>query len=166
MREAIGTNEGPRALAYRILLGLSSHDLPAMRELLGPPKAILSAAQRRGGLFITATFDYGDYVCQFATGIDGIPRFDAHLEVWTPELQIRVDYDTPYIRHQPTRLTVTEPQGKHGVTQHQGHPTRADSFLTEWQRFHDAALSGPRPKTDIADARQDLVLFGQMMRLM
>ncbi len=166
LREAIGVDEGPRALVYRLLLGLSSHDISAMREMLGPPSSVLNAAWRRGGLFITATFAYDDFICQFATGIDRIARFDAHLEVWTPEAQIRVDYDTPYIRHQPTRLTVTEPQGNQGVTQRHGHPQRADSFLTEWQRFHIAVATGARVKTDIADAREDLALFSQMMKLM
>ena len=81
--EALGGEPSPALRrAYSIMLGLSSHDLSAMRELLGMPNKVLFAAQRDGGMYLAAAFDYGPYVCQFETGIDGIARFDAHLEVY------------------------------------------------------------------------------------
>ena len=72
------------------MLGLSSHDISAMRELLGMPKKVLHATQRSGGMYLTATFDYGDYVCQFDTGVDTLPRFDANLEVFGEKKYVRV----------------------------------------------------------------------------
>jgi hypothetical protein len=36
------------------MLGLSSHDLSAMRELLGAPKRVLFAAQRVEGFYLVA----------------------------------------------------------------------------------------------------------------
>jgi len=161
--EAIGTDQNPKARAYAILLGLSSHDLSAMRDLLGMPKRVLNATQRKGGLFMTAVFDYGDYVCQFETGIDSIARFDAHLEVFGQNKVVRVDYDTPYIRHQPTRLTVTEAKTPHGVAVTQSHPTRGDAFVVEWTRFHQTVTQGAPNKTTIADGRLDLELFSQIV---
>ena len=71
--------------AYRLMLGLSSHDISAMRELLGMPSKVLFAAQRNNGSYLTAVFDYGPYVCHFETGVDQIARFDAHLEVYSTE---------------------------------------------------------------------------------
>jgi hypothetical protein len=38
--------------AYTLMLGLSSHGLSAMRELLGMPHKVLFAAQRGGGLYL------------------------------------------------------------------------------------------------------------------
>lgn len=162
--EAIGTSEGPRAQVYNLLLGLSSHDISAMRELIGMPKRLLSASFRRGGLFINASFDYGDFICQFETGIDSVARFDAHLEVFTQDKIVRVDYDTPYIRHQPAVLTVTEPDTRFGVKTSVSHKTRGDAFVLEWTRFHEAVVNGSPVKTTIADAKQDLVIFQQMMK--
>jgi predicted dehydrogenase len=164
--EAIGTSERPRALVYNLLLGLSSHDVSAMRELIGMPKRVLHAGFRREGMFITAAFDYGDFICHFETGIDAIARFDAHLEVYAQDKIVRVDYDTPYIRHQPARLTVTTPNTAFGVTSCSGHQTRGDAFVVEWKRFHDAITLGLPAKTTIADARQDLEIFQQMMQEM
>ena len=163
---AIGVGEGPRAKAYEILLGLGSHDISAMRELAGRPEKVLCATQRRGGRVITGVFDYGHFVCHYETAIDSLARFDAHLEVYTDREVIRVDYDTPYIRHVPARLTVLAAHGEAGVAEEKRFPTRYDSFGLEWRAFHDNVSTGKKPKTSLADAREDLALFRDMMVLM
>src|SRR6516162_2076143 len=94
--EALGGKSTPAIRqAYSLMLGLSSHDLSAMRELLGTPGKVLFAAQRDNGLYLAAAFDYGPFVRQFETGIDGIARFDAHLEVYGTDKVVRIQYDTP-----------------------------------------------------------------------
>lgn len=60
---------------WRLLCSLGSHDLSAMRELLGPPKGVLGAG--RHGTWITALFDYGDFVTTYETGHDSVGSFDA-----------------------------------------------------------------------------------------
>jgi predicted dehydrogenase len=164
--EAIG--DAPPALrsVYSLLLGLSSHDLSAMRELLGLPQGVLYAAQRQGGLYLSAAFDYGGYVCQFETGIDNIPRFDAHLEVYGEERVLRVQYDTPYVRNLPIRLFITEANGRGGVVERVEHPAWGDAFVSEWQAFYDNIMNHTEPKTSAADFRKDLELFQDMIRLM
>lgn len=166
LTEAVGSDAGPRAAAYGLLLGLSSHDVSAMRELLGPPGDVLCATMRRGGRFISAVFDYGAFVCCLETGTDGVPRFDTSIEVFTQRGVVRVDYDTPYIRHQPARLTVTEACAPAGVSVRQSYPTRQDAFVPEWRHFHHAVTARRPPKTSIADARTDLELFARMMAVM
>ncbi|MFP5077718.1 Gfo/Idh/MocA family protein [Rhizobium sp. YIM 134829] len=166
LTEAIGTHERPRAQVYNLLLGLSSHDISAMRELLGMPQRVLGAAFRRQGMFYNASFDYGDFICQFETGIDSVARFDAHLAVYAEEKTVRVDYDTPYIRHQPAVLTVTSANTPFGITTSSGHQSRGDAFVIEWKRFHEAIVNNGPIKTTIADARLDLEIFQQMMQEM
>jgi predicted dehydrogenase len=152
--------------AYGLLLGLSSHDLSAMRELLGMPGKVLFAAQRSGGLYMTAIFDYGPFVCQFETGIDGIARFDAHLEVYGSHQVVRVQYDTPYVRNLPIRLFVTEDNGRGGVRSLELHPVWGDPFVAEWRAFHENITQGKLPKTGPEDFVQDLELFAEMARQM
>ncbi len=161
--DAIGTRDPEMMRAYSLLLGLSSHDISAMRELLGVPKRVLHASQRHGGLYINATFDYGDFVCEFATGVDSLPRFDAYLEVYLSDRFIRVDYDTPYIRNLAPKLTVVEPHGTAGISESVSFPSRLDLFVTEWQAFHDHVTKGTPLKTNIADARPDLEIFAEIM---
>jgi len=148
------------------MLGLSSHDLSAMRELLGMPNKVLFAAQRCGGLYMSAAFDYGPYVCQFETGIDEIARFDAYLEVYGNQKVVRIQYDTPYVRNLPIRLLVTEDNGHGGVTTVDSHPVWGDPFVAEWKTFYENVTENKAPKTGPADFVQDLELFGEMARLM
>lgn len=166
VKEAIGIGEGPRAAAYSLLLSLSSHALSAMRELIGMPERVIYAAQRHGGRVLSAAFDYGHFVCQFEAGIDRIPHFDAHLEVYTPGEIFRVDYDTPYVRHLPTRLTRIGPVAGAGVSVQTMFPTRNDSFVAEWRAFHRNVTERKRPKTTLTDARNDVVLARDMAALM
>jgi predicted dehydrogenase len=165
--EALGGKPSPvLRRAYGVMLGLSSHDLSAMRELLGMPNKVLFAAQRGGGLYMSAAFDYGSYVCQFETGIDEIARFDAHLEVYGNQKVVRIQYDTPYVRNSPIRLFVTEDNGHGGVTTLASHPVWGDPFVAEWKTFYENVTENKTPKTGPADFAQDLELFAEMAPFM
>lgn len=165
--EALGGKSTPDIRrAYTLMLGLSSHDLSAMRELLGMPSKVLFAAQRGNGNYVAAAFDYGAFVCQFETGIDKIPRFDAHLEVYGGDKVVRIQFDTPYVRNSPIRMVVTEDNGRGGVNRIDSHPAWGDPFVAEWKSFHHNISHHTTPKTDPADFIQDLELFAEMARLM
>ncbi len=165
IQAAVGEVPSVLQNAYMLMLGLSSHDISAMRELLGMPAHVLAATQR-GGLYLTATFDYGDFVCQFDTGVDNLARFDANLEVYGNNKYVRVQYDTPYVLNLPIRLIVAEPNGEHGVSEQMVHPSWGDAFFNEWVAFYDNVANRRTPKTSIADYRQDLELFKDMIALM
>src|ERR1700751_999746 len=165
--EALGGNQTEDVkMAYRLMLGLSSHDLSAMRELLGMPGRVLFAAQRAGGRYLAAAFDYEGFVCQFETGVDNIPRFDAHLEVFAEQKTIRVQYDTPYVRNLPIRVFMTEPNGQGGVTTIDAHPAWRDLFVAERRAFYDNVTQNRLPKSGPGDFLLDLELFTQMVELM
>jgi predicted dehydrogenase len=165
--EALGKNAGEDLRsAYRLMLGLSSHDLSAMRELLGMPSKVIFAAQRAKGWYLAAAFDYDSFVCQFETGIDQIPRFDAHIEVFGEHKIVKVRYDTPYVRNLPTRIFTTESNGKSGVTTVDSHPAWGDPFVDEWRAFYRNITEKQPPKSGPEDFRLDLELFGQMAELM
>ena len=166
MREAIGDAPPDVRSAYGLLLGLSSHDISAMRELLGRPKGVLYAAQRMGGRYITAAFDYGDFICQFETGVDNIPRYDTTLEVYGADRVLRVQYDTPYVLNLPIRLHVTEANSTGGVDERAVNPTWGDAFLNEWKAFYEAITGKCEPKTSPEDFRQDLEIFLEMVEKM
>jgi predicted dehydrogenase len=148
--------------AYSLMLGLSSHDLSAMREMLGMPKKVLFAAHRADGRYLMAAFDYGAYVCHFETGIDHIARFDAHLEVYGEAKVVRVQYDTPYVRNSPIRLLITEANERGGVIQRDSHPTWGDPFVEQWKSFYENVTENKLPKTSPADFALDLELFVEM----
>lgn len=163
---AIGPASPELANAYGLLLGLTSHDVSAMRELLGPPRGVLYAANRgESGRTLSAAFDYGGFVCNFESTIDLIPRFDAHIEIYTASRVLRVAWDSPYVRNLPGRLSITD-------TDAAGHARTVetsywrDPFVTEWEQFHASITAGTPVKTTIEDAAADLDLFQHMIAAM
>jgi predicted dehydrogenase len=166
VEEALGPLPQHVANAYDLLLGLGSHDISAMRELLGQPRGVAYATARHNGVYLSAAIDYGDFVCQYETGVDDIPRWDAHLEVFGAARTLRVQYDTPYVRNLPTRLVVTEANGRGGVAERTILPQWGDPFVAEWLAFHDCVTNRTQPGASAADFRHDLDLFGAMVELM
>jgi predicted dehydrogenase len=159
--EAIGA--GP-AGAYGLLLGLGSHDLSALRELLGLPRGVTAAVQRRD--YVAATLDYGGFVCHFEIGVDDIPRYDTEIEVYASRHRLRLRWDVPYVRNLPTTLTVLEADERGGYSERTVMPEWGDPFAAEWRAFHDSVTRREPPRASAADFRHDLDLFGAMVRLM
>lgn len=165
IEQAIGSVPTALSNAYGLLLGLGSHDLSAMREILGVPRGVLYAAQRNNGRYMSAAFDYGDFVCHYETGIDKIARFDACIEVFGVTSVIRVDYDTPYVRNLPITLTITEAESDHTASVKQS-VTWGDPFVVEWSAFYENVTHGQRAKSSPQDSREDLLLFREMIKAM
>ena len=162
--DALGDVTNELAGAYRLLCGLGSHDLSAMRELLGRPRGVAAARMWRDGRFIAALLEYEDYVVTYETGVDEQLRFDAHIEVYGELATMRVQYDTPYVRHLPTVLVTEESRGD-GLHRTVSRPHLKDPYTHELEYFHRMVTSGGRPKTDPEDFVADLDLFAELIRV-
>ncbi len=156
--EAIGDAPADLAGTYRLLLGLGSHDLSAMRELLGHPQRVIAASCWHGGKAIAAILQFDGYCATYETLVDQQRRFDAHIEVYGDETSLRIQYDTPYIRHLPTTLVTNETRGE-AYTETTLRPTFKDPYTHELEAFHDAVTGGAGPKTTAEDYAEDLRLF-------
>jgi predicted dehydrogenase len=163
--EAIGDVPPELVSAYRLLCGLASHDLSAMRELIGVPERVVAAVQANGGRFINAIFAYDGYHVLLETGVDEQRRFDAHIEVYGVSKSVRVQYDTPYIRHLPTTLEIRETVGD-AYRETTVRPTFTDPYTHELEYFHDVVVNGVEPKTTPEDFMDDLTLFRQIIDAM
>ena len=151
--------------AYRQMGGLSSHDLSAMREIIGMPARVLAASRWSNGQFMNAIFQYEGFHVVYETGVDNQGRFDASIEVFGETKSVRVNYDTAYIRHLPTTLTVSETEGeayKETVTR----PTFRDPYTVELNHFYDAITQGAALKSTPEDFLDDLKLFRMLVDAM
>ncbi len=160
VQEAIGEAYPQLTGAYRLLCGLSSHDLSAMRELLGVPQRVLAA--RQTGSFLTALFAYEDFTVSFETGVDHNRRFDAHIQVYGESKEIRIQYDTPYIRQLPTQLFIHETRGEE-YEERVIRPTFADAYTMELLHFYHVVTENVQPKTSAEDFLHDLDLFNMII---
>lgn len=159
---ALGTVSGDLRNAYGMMLGLASHDVSAMRELLGVPERVLAARAWNHGTYFHAMLDFGSYVAALQIGADLQLRFDAHMLLTSPTESLRLQYDTPYIRHLPTELF------HHVVdnevwTRRQERRTFRDSFVAELGVLYDAVVNGTQPKTSVSDFVEDLGLFEELI---
>jgi predicted dehydrogenase len=161
--EALGDVDPVLGGAYRLLCGLGSHDLSAMRELLGRPRRVAAARQWRDGGYLAAMLEYDDFIALYETGVDDQVRFDAHLEVYGDTAELRVQYDTPYIRHFPTTLVVRETVGD-GYEESVVRPHLKDPYTHELESFHAAVTGGAPVKTTPEDYVEDMELFVEIIR--
>src|SRR6266849_8045097 len=148
VKTAIGDASPQLMRTYRLLCGLSSHDLSAMRELFGMPRGVIAA--RQTGTFLTALFAYEDFTVTFETGIDHNRRFDAHIQVYGETKEIRVQYNTPYIRHLPTLLFLNETHGE-AYEERVIRPTYTDAYTVELLHFYEVVTTNAQPKTSAED---------------
>ncbi|KAF9883652.1 hypothetical protein FE257_003086 [Aspergillus nanangensis] len=150
-----------RARVWRLLGGLGSHDMSAMREALGMPEKVIGASL---GLPIwSVLFQYPGFPLVYESGIDLNHRFDAHIEVYGIDKTIRLQFDTPYIKGLPTTIHVRETVN--GIYQETvKRITYEDSYTQEFRELWELVVNGKEVKTTITDAEEDLKIFQMIMR--
>ncbi|GAA6025563.1 hypothetical protein JCM8202_001243 [Rhodotorula sphaerocarpa] len=151
---------------YRLLGSLGSHDLSAMRELLGSPNSCIAATRSKadGPPFITALLEYDGFTTTYETGIDNIADFDAHIEVIGDGKRLKLRYDTPYVKGLPISLEIKE-RDEHGhYVERTIRPTYEDAYTLEWKSFYASVMEGTPVKTTPKDAAQDLDIFDMIMK--
>ncbi|CAG8879357.1 unnamed protein product [Penicillium salamii] len=146
---------------WSLLSGLGTHDLSAMREALGMPDKVIGVSPTFP--FWNVLFQYPGFVVSYESGIDNVPRFDAHIEVYTPKKTIKIEYDTPYVKGLPTKLYITS--NKDGVLEQSGvRTTYEDSYTIELLALHETITGGKPVKTTIEDAANDMKLLEMIVR--
>ncbi|GAA5872828.1 hypothetical protein JCM3774_006342 [Rhodotorula dairenensis] len=150
---------------YRLLGGLGTHDLSAMRELLGMPRRCIAATRSRadGPPFLTALFEYDGFTATYETGIDHIADFDAHIEVIGDSKRLLLKYDTPYVKGLPVTLQIKERDENGHYTERLIRPTYEDPYTLQWQNLYAAITEGKPVKTTPQDSAQDLEIFDMIM---
>lgn len=163
VKDALGPLAKDFGGAYRLLCGLGCHDLSALRELLGPPRQVVAARHWRR--FVAALLEYDDFMVTYETGVDEQLRFDAHIEVYGETGSIRLQYDTPYVRHLPT-LLYTEQTSGDAYHRTVSRPHLKDPYTHELEHFHAAITGGFAPKTTPEDFCADLDLFVELVNVL
>ncbi|CAG7565960.1 unnamed protein product [Fusarium equiseti] len=146
---------------WRIFGLLGSHDLSLMREVLGMPQKVVGTSL--GFPFWNVLFKYENFTVSYESGLNNLPQFDAHLEVYSANKTVRLQYDTPYIKGLPVTMHVTE--NADGVYKETTiRKSFEDPYTLEMKAFWEMAAEGKRAKTTVQDAMQDLELYVMAMR--
>ena len=130
------------------------------------PSHVLGASLNPTGIW-TALFQYPGFPCVYESGVNNVPTFDAHLEVYSHEKIVRVDYDTPYVKGLPVTMTVREKieGGEGGGFQERTvRKTYEDPYTLEFLEFYHVVMGKKEPKTGARDARGDVDLWRMILR--
>ncbi|PVH72482.1 NAD(P)-binding protein [Cadophora sp. DSE1049] len=150
---------------WRNLGSLGSHDLSAMREVFGMPSEVLGASlcSSVGMPFWSALFQYPGFAVSYESGIDGVARFDASIEIFGEKKTVKICYDTPYVKGLPTKMEIRETTADGSFKESSVRSTYEDSYTLEMKELYSCVVEGKEIKTTVEDAKQDLVVFRMIM---
>lgn len=148
---------------------LNSHDISAMREIIGIPKQVLGASLGFPGIY-SALLDYDGFSVTFESGINSVPVFDANIEVYAEDKIVKIQYDTPYVRGLPVTMTIREKVDSRPGNDSFGYQERfvrrtyEDPYTLEILEFYECVVNGKPIKTTIQDSKQDLEIFRMILK--
>ncbi|CAZ84405.1 unnamed protein product [Tuber melanosporum] len=149
---------------YRRVTKLGCHDLSLMREVLGMPvceNPTLGASLRL--TVWNVLFNYGHFTALYESGFHQIPIFDAHIEVYSENKSVLIQYDTPYVKGLPVTMTIRENvDGK--FVERFVRNTYEDPYTLELKNFYHAIREGGKIKTDVGDSLEEFELFEMIMK--
>ncbi|OJJ65394.1 hypothetical protein ASPSYDRAFT_40205 [Aspergillus sydowii CBS 593.65] len=154
------------AMMWEMLSILGSHDLSAMREIMGMPNGVVgfSPCATVGSPFWSAIFQYQNFVVAYESGVDQIPRFDASIEIFGDAKAVKVCIDSPFIKGLPTTMVVKETLPDGSYRESTTRRTYEDPFMLELKEVYQWVAEAKIPKTTPSDARQDLEILGMLMK--
>lgn len=151
----------------RFLGSLGSHDLSLMREALGFPDSVSGVSANEP--FYSAIFNYRNktgepFAVTYESGIDSVPRFDAHLAVYGERKTVSIQYNTPYVKGLPIVVKVDELNDVGEATSKKILSSFEDAYTVELKEMHACFTEGKPIKTNAEDASRDLELFDLMYK--
>lgn len=100
----------------------------------------------------------------YESGIDAVPRFDAHLAVYGEKKRVHIQYDSPYIKGLPIKVVVEEVNEAGEFQTREILGSYQDAYTTELQEVYAAFAEGKPIKTTVEDAMQDIAIFDSMYK--
>lgn len=150
-----------RITQYQNLCSLGSHDLSAMREVLGMPDDVTGASL--GNAFWNVLFKYPGYTVSYESGFHNVPSFDACIEVYGEDKSVLIKWDNPFIRGLPV-LTTTRQRVDGGIKETHMRKTYEDPFILELKELHAMVTENKAAKTSAEDAVMDIHICQMIIR--
>ena len=149
--------------AYQMLTGLGCHSFSAVRELFGSPISVKAAAASHQGELLIIVLEYDGFLATYElVNNQEIVQFDATIEIYQRDQRLKINYETPYVRHQSSTLELSEYAEGNAQTTIYG-PDYRDPFVNEICEFYDCIAASRKPKTSLQDSLEDLELFQKII---
>lgn len=116
-------------------------------------------------LWSSVVFQYPGFTVQYESGIHNVPLFDAHIEVYSKDKQVKVNWDTPFVKGLPVTVTVREDaDGSGALKETVIRKTYEDPYTLELRELYALAAEGKPAKTTVEDAAQDLRISQMILK--
>jgi hypothetical protein len=113
----------------------------------------------------SVVFQYPGFTVHYESGIHDVPLFDAHIEVFSKDKQVKINWDTPFVKGLPVTMTVREDvDGSGALKETVIRKTYEDPYTLELRELYALAAEGKPAKTTIADAAQDLKINQMILK--
>lgn len=110
-------------------------------------------------------FQYPGFTVHYESGIHDVPIFDAHIEVFSKTKQVKVKWDTPFIKGLPVIMVVREDvNGSGPLKETTVTKTYEDPYTLELRELYALATEGKPVKTTVEDAAQDLKISQMILK--
>ena len=110
-------------------------------------------------------FQYPGFTVNYESGINEVPIFDAPLEVFSKTKNVKVQWDSPFIKGLPITITVRENVDDTGAYRETvTRKTYEDPYTLEMRELYDLVAEGKPVKTTVEDASKDLEIFQMIMK--
>lgn len=164
--EVIGASASfANVTSHALLAGLTIHDLPVMRRLLGEPDDILFAKNYGGeappGVGLDIILKYGGGRMHIEAAVIAARECIWGLELRDCDRSVAVTYPTSFALAAESVCSVRdEHAGAIRETQHRG--VYQTGFKREWLHLRDVIRNGAPNLSTVADAARDLELVGEI----
>lgn len=156
---------GARALGGGFLSSLV-HDVAVVNGMLSRLGCELPAAAESGAYFdegrgvqLSFALPGGGRVSMSHLNLPGVPDYRERITVYCADRIIELEFPSPYLRHQPTRLTLRRAADGRSLETIEHRESYEEAFREELRAFH-AAVAGQGPvHTPVEQARADIALL-------
>jgi len=160
---------GARALSGGFLSSLV-HDVAVVHGMLHHLGSELPAQADHGALFdegrgvqLGVKLPGGGRVSMTHLNLPGVPDYTERITVYCTDRIIELTFPSPYLRHQPTRLTLRRGDG--GALETRDYRVSYEEAFREQLRAFHAAASGEAPvQTTVEQARRDVEFLTSAFR--
>ena len=110
-------------------------------------------------------FQYPGFTVNYESGINDVPIFDAHLEVFSKTKIVKVQWDSPFVKGLPITMTVRENVDNTGAYRETvTRKTYEDPYTLQMRELYALVTEDKPVKTTIEDAAKDIDTFRMIMK--
>lgn len=133
------------------------HDLNLVRALTGEePEEVISAHHWNGGFAQSSVTRLARKVRATISWISlpGLRHYEETLLFVGPRSRVKLIFPSPYLRHQPTAISIERMDGGE-LVEEQRLVSHEEAFRAELHHFHRAITQGHAPEPSIEEAERD-----------